>query len=155
MVYVKGLVVIKRALCLTVFIVYILVVLKLTLFRANIHYAERQLNLTLFADLLNVYRNVGVVPFLRLFLGNIGWFVPFGFLLPLLQKKSGLVKTMAAGFTFSLFIEIMQFIFHKGVAELDDLILNTLGAAIGYLLCRLFIKNKKAAPTDSQNTQKA
>lgn len=139
----------RKTIYLIVFVVYILVVLKLTIFRSN-HYRERQLNLTLFVDLFNVYRHVGFVPFLRLFLGNIGWFVPFGFLLPLLSKKSNLIKTMAAGFIFSFFIETMQFIFHKGVAELDDLILNTLGAAIGYLLCRSFIK--KMALADMQDT---
>lgn len=125
----------RRAICLAVFIIYILVVLKLTIFRAG-HYRERQLNLALFVDLFDVYRHVGLVPFLRLFLGNIGWFVPFGFLLPLLSKKNNLVRTVAAGFVFSLFIETAQFIFYKGVAELDDLILNTLGAAIGYWLCK-------------------
>lgn len=49
-------------------------------------------------------------------------------------------------------IETVQFVFYKGVAELDDLILNTLGAAVGYLLCRLFVQNKTA---DSQNAQRA
>jgi glycopeptide antibiotics resistance protein len=91
----------------------------------------------LFIDLINIYRNIGTGAFFRLFLGNIGWFIPFGFLLPMLLKRKSLFITMALGLTFSFFIEITQFTFYKGVAELDDLILNTLGTAIGYLLFKL------------------
>lgn len=41
---------------------------------------------------------------------------------------------MALGFLLSLLIEATQFVFYKGVAELDDLMLNTLGTAIGGFL---------------------
>jgi glycopeptide antibiotics resistance protein len=69
---------------------------------------------------------------LRLFLGNIGSFVPLGFLLPILLKRKSLIITVAIGFTFSFLIESAQYISYKGIAEVDDLILNTLGAAMGY-----------------------
>jgi glycopeptide antibiotics resistance protein len=78
--------------------------------------------------------------FLWLFLGNILWFVPFGFLLPLLIERHRFVKTMLAGLMFSLAIETLQFVFYKGVAEIDDLILNSLGVLIGFCLCKLFNK---------------
>jgi len=122
------------------FIIYILVVLKLTLFRTNFQYDEPQINLTLFVDLINTYKNAELWTFLRLFLGNIGWFVPFGFLLPVLLKKERFWKVAAFGFCFSFTIETLQYIFRKGVAELDDLILNTLGAVIGYFMYKLFLK---------------
>ena len=130
----------RKAICLTVFVTYILIVLKLTIFRFDIHYYERQINLSLFTDLVNIYKNVGIKIFLRLFLGNIGWFVPFGFLLPMLLKKNSLFKIMLIGFIFSFSIEILQFVFRKGVAELDDLILNILGTAIGYFMYKLICK---------------
>jgi len=117
---------------LIAFLVYILIVLRLTIFRGGT-FDERQLNLAIFADLIDVYRNVGVGRFLWLFFGNIGWFVPFGFLLPVLLKRESFLKVIVMGFMFSLTIESLQFIFRVGVAELDDLILNTLGTAIGYL----------------------
>jgi glycopeptide antibiotics resistance protein len=122
------------------FFIYILIVLLLTVFRFGASYAERQINLTLFVDLINIYRNYGAGLFLWLFLGNIFWFVPFGFLLPLLLERHRFVKTMLAGFLFSLAIETLQFVFYKGVAELDDLILNSLGVLIGFCLCKLFNK---------------
>ena len=127
----------RRVICIIVFFFYILIVLYLTIFRFDFYYDERQLNLTLFTDLIKVFRNVGTGEFLRLFAGNIGWFVPFGFLLPMLFKRKSLIFTMAAGLIFSFIIETIQFIFYKGVAELDDLILNVFGAAVGYFLYKM------------------
>ena len=124
----------QRAICLIMFILYILTVLYLTIFRFNFRYSERKLNLTLFVSLIQVFRNADLGEFLRLFFGNIGWFVPFGFLLPILLKRNNSLIIIGNGLLLSIFIEVIQFVSYKGVAELDDLILNTLGAAIGYLL---------------------
>ncbi|HHY82008.1 MAG TPA: VanZ family protein [Clostridiales bacterium] len=129
----------KKTVCLILFIVYILIVLKLTIFRFAVNYDEPQLNLTFFTDLIYVYKNAGVIEFLRLFLGNIGWFIPFGFLLPMLLKKKSVLKVAILGLVFSFSIEVSQFIFRKGIAELDDLVLNTLGAVIGYILYTIII----------------
>ena len=133
---------------LILFLLYVISLLKLTVFRQNVYYSERQLNLTLFSDLIRIYRNGSLRFFLRMFLGNIGWFVPFGMLVPPLLKRENLAKTAGLGMLFSLAIETMQFIFRKGVAELDDVILNTTGAIIGYGLYKLLrywwtsVKNK-------------
>ena len=43
----------------------------------------------------------------------------------------------------SLFIETMQLILCCGVVQTEDLIMNTLGTYIGYILYRA-IKNKRA-----------
>lgn len=130
----------KKIVCLILFIAYILVVLKLTIFRFAKYYAKPQLNLTLFMNLIKVYKNFGLMEFLRLFLGNIGWFIPFGFFVSMLLKKNKVYKVTALGFLFSFSIEILQFVFHKGVAELDDLILNTIGTVIGCFLYK-FLQN--------------
>jgi len=127
----------RRAVYLIVFTVYMLTVLNITVFRFGSHYAERQINLSLFSDLIDVYHNAGTGRFVYLFFGNIAWFLPFGFLLPLLLNKTSLIKVAAAGFMFSFVIEASQYVFRKGVAELDDLLLNTLGVVIGYGLYRL------------------
>jgi len=115
---------------------YVAIILRLTIFRFN-SLDERLLNLTLFIDLIDVYKNVGIYRFLWLFLGNIGWFVPFGFLMPMLLNRERFLKIIILGFAFSFTIESLQFIFRLGVAELDDLILNTFGTAIGYLVFKL------------------
>jgi glycopeptide antibiotics resistance protein len=126
----------KKAICLIVFSVYILIVLRLTLFRVGFH-NERQANLSLFADLINTYSNVGIGAFFWVFMGNIILFVPFGFFLSVLLKSKNLIVITIYGFLFSLIIEATQYFTRKGVAELDDLILNTLGAAIGFFMYKL------------------
>jgi len=129
----------ERKIALILFLIYMAVVLRLTVFRSGF-LNERLFNLTLFIDLIDVYRNAGVRLFLWLFIGNIIWFVPFGFLMPILLKKESFLKIAGLGFMFSFAIESVQFIFRLGVAELDDLILNTFGAVIGYLIYRLIAK---------------
>ena len=64
---------------------------------------------------------------------NIFMFVPFGVLLPMtfsfFQK---FWMTYLAGFLGTVGIESLQYVFHRGVCEMDDVLNNTLGAMIGY-----------------------
>ena len=64
---------------------------------------------------------------------NILMFVPVGFLLPLVIKKRALLY----GVCFSAFIEILQYITHRGTCEIDDVISNTIGLIIGYMVIKL------------------
>lgn len=73
----------------------------------------------------------GVVAYRSLL--NILLFVPSGYLLPQV-KRIAFWKTILAGFTFSLLIETSQLVFQFGVFQLDDLIKNSIGAGLGYLL---------------------
>ena len=68
-------------------------------------------------------------------LGNVVMFMPFGFFPPLLWRVSGR-KAVAVGFLSSLAVELTQ-LFLPRWTDVDDLILNTLGAALGLLLYRL------------------
>ena len=75
-----------------------------------------------------------------LLVGNIAWFVPIGFLLPLSTRiKPWLAILCGAG--LSLLIEAGQYLFSVGCTDVDDLIFNTLGTAIGALV--YFIAKKK------------
>ena len=72
------------------------------------------------------------------YLLNIVLFVPLGFLLPLLwEKQNGLFRILLAGASFSLLIELSQLLNIRN-SDIDDLLLNTLGAIIGFALYRLF-----------------
>ncbi len=123
------------------FAVYVGIVLKLTIFRQHTM-KTHEWNFSLFVQLIEVYHTNGLWEFLRLFLGNIGWFVPFGVLVPFLWQKQTFWKVTAGGCIFSFLIELLQFIFRKGYAELDDLILNTLGCMLGYGIYHFFTKIK-------------
>lgn len=71
---------------------------------------------------------------------NIVLFVPFGFLLPLGNKKfQTFWKTYLAGFLFSLTIELIQLFFHLGIFETADLLNNTIGVCIGYGFYKIIV----------------
>ncbi|MEX1308218.1 MAG: VanZ family protein [Eubacteriales bacterium] len=79
------------------------------------------------------------------FFANIIMFIPLGIFLPLLFRKlDRLAKVTLVGFVFSLAIELSQlvvmmlFYASQRVFDIDDLIANTLGAAIGYIIYAFF-----------------
>lgn len=88
--------------------------------------------------------NINLVPFSRdigvTFYLNIIMCVPLGFLLPLIWKDyRKIYKTIIAGLGFSLLIELSQLITTRAT-DIDDLIANTIGTVIGYLIWKVFSK---------------
>ena len=68
-------------------------------------------------------------------IANSIMFVPFPMLLyGLLQKKIKFSVLSAAGIGLSIVIELLQLITHRGICDVDDLILNSIGAVIGAFL---------------------
>lgn len=69
---------------------------------------------------------------------NVVMFMPLGFLLPLLWKEyQSLVRTAIIGFCFSCGIEFCQ-LFNRRVSDVDDLLMNTLGAILRWLIWIVF-----------------
>lgn len=73
---------------------------------------------------------------------NVILFLPFGFFLPCLWSRYRSFTPAAAGCLFSLAIELAQ-IFNFRSTDIDDLLMNTLGAAAGGLLYALTAKAVK------------
>ena len=74
---------------------------------------------------------------------NLLMFVPMGMALPVLFKKkfNKCWKLLLFVAILVLIIEIVQFVTFMGIADIDDLILNVFGAAIGYGFVQLkFVK---------------
>ncbi|MCI5878501.1 MAG: VanZ family protein [Lachnospiraceae bacterium] len=135
----------RLVLAWTLFIVY-MVFLMYFLFFAEIMgrtYIDRDYhyNLTPFREIRRfiVYRRtLGWFAVLSNLLGNVLAFVPFGMILPMLTPKCrNFFHIVLLGGDFSLFVETIQLISKVGSFDVDDLILNTLGAALGYLVYRL------------------
>ena len=75
------------------------------------------------------------------FIENILMFIPFGILIPVaFSKIHGVVRCTAVAFVCSILLEGMQFITERGFCELDDVVTNTVGAMIGYVLYRIIQK---------------
>lgn len=69
------------------------------------------------------------------FVCNIGVFAPIGLLLPLSSRRPIRGReVVATGFALSVTIEVLQYLSGRRVADVDDVILNTAGALLGYAL---------------------
>jgi len=65
--------------------------------------------------------------------GNAAMFLPSGIVLPVVYRKLDTFwKVIAAGIGISLCIEILQLPFASRASDIDDIIVNTLGVAVGY-----------------------
>lgn len=129
---------------LFLFIIYMAIVLKITVFRSNFSldnlFHNGNVNLTLFKGYMVFVRSRSWFRFIYLFVGNIVWFMPFGMYLQYTKKFKNILIVTLCGMLFSFCIETMQYVFGTGVTELDDLILNTFGAFLGAVSVKLFQK---------------
>ena len=99
-------------------------------------YTSYVYNLILFKEIsryFKYYNVLGFPLFMINIVGNIIAFAPFGFFLPVISRRSKKwYNTVTFGFTWSLILETLQLIFKVGSFDVDDLFLNTLGAAFGF-----------------------
>jgi len=83
-------------------------------------------------------RPSGLGLFIYNIVGNAVILIPFGYLFPIVSK---LMKRwwafVLAALIFILIMEILQYVTMSGTFDVDDILLNFVGAIIGYLLCPL------------------
>ena len=123
----------KRTLIYMIFGFYLVVVLALVGF-PNITMSKMEFTVNLIpfiymlSDLVNACLNVLL-------------FVPFGFFLPMLWKEFRSIKRVAlAGIVATFFIEISQ-LFTGRATDIDDIITNSIGTLIGYLIVHFVTEN--------------
>ena len=84
-------------------------------------------------------------------LGNIGMFSVIGFMLPVLWKRfEKAIRTVQTCFYSSLAIEVVQ-LFTGRSTDIDDLILNTFGGLLGFLLYAAIKKTMRYDALDKFN----
>lgn len=74
------------------------------------------------------------------FVENIMMFIPYGILFPIafpVMRKGFLC--VFSGFLCSVCLELMQFVTKRGYCQVDDILTNTLGAAVGILCYKVLI----------------
>lgn len=69
-------------------------------------------------------------------IGNIGVFIPFGILIPLIVKGR-LVRSLVYFLCGILVLETLQLVTRRGSFDIDDFILNSIGFLIGYGVYRM------------------
>jgi len=127
----------------TVWILYLL-------FFASFRYSETILFTvkTIPFDTINVYSTQVIkyskIDFVKNIFGNIILFIPYGFLGILYPKLNQFKWFVFAFFIIINIVEFSQYYFKRGFADIDDIILNTLGAVIGFCIYKrfFFIKDK-------------
>lgn len=134
------------------FTAYLLLLLMLTVFRNHYFpwqwpvYLHRPVSDINFMPLVNTIklRFGSPVDLWYQSLGNVVWFLPFGFGLPALTKRHlnafGVVWRAAL---LSLLIEALQFVLYTGVADIDDVIFNTIGGLFGYFIYQFLFGRRK------------
>lgn len=125
---------------LLLFLIYFSVVLYLTVFM-RIGYGDgldTSVVITPFDDLKNAIQSGNPV-YLKHLLGNILMFVPFGVLIPSIHpdKLRKCSFAFLGGIICSTVIEGVQLVFRLGQSDIDDIIANSIGAVIGYIIVRL------------------
>lgn len=81
------------------------------------------------------------------FILNVIAFMPFGFLVPMISPTySKWYKTVLLGFLFSLSIEISQLFTLYRATDINDLLTNTFGTLLGYLIFSIINKMIKKNP---------
>ncbi len=97
---------------------------------------EYHYNLTPFTEMKRFWRyreQLGIWSAINLF-GNVLIFVPFGFFEAMASRSRSFWTIMLDGFLVSLLVEVFQFVAKVGRFDVDDLILNTSGVVIGYII---------------------
>ena len=133
----------KRTVGLILFLAYLAVLLRITVFRSG--WTEHGLfsgtiELVPFQTIFGYLANGQIGYFVYLFVGNLLWFAPFGFYLRL--RGVMVWKTILLTAALSVLIELLQFIFGTGCTEVEDVLLNTAGGAIGCACAALYRKLK-------------
>ena len=76
----------------------------------------------------------------RIVLGNVLMFIPFGFLGWVFPKLNDLKSLMYTFISSIVIVEGMQYFTRLGIFEIDDILLNSFGVFIGYQIRRLIEK---------------
>lgn len=79
---------------------------------------------------------------------NVLLFIPLGYLVPMLHERfDHLWRILLIGILLSLLIETIQYATHRGYFDSSDILHNTIGTGVGYLIYKKWIgppkKNRK------------
>jgi len=115
-------------------IIYLIVLVWIILFKMGVSFSymeERRINLIPFAN--GYYTLTETIM-------NVVIFIPLGLYAHILFRRKSFVWSVLFFFLVSLIAETLQVIIKTGVFDVTDLLTNTTGGIVGYLLISLFEK---------------
>lgn len=136
----------------TIFYLYVFKVLDYTLFQFQTLIILKHFMPNLMLNGVEAGRNMNLIPLaeltlydLKTSLLNILLFIPFGFGLPFITRLR-VKKVIIYGALFSIVIELLQLISGSmagitfRIADINDVIFNTIGVTVGYILFLGFVR---------------
>lgn len=156
----------KREMILNIFFIYMLCLVSLTLFPLRINFDENyhwiSVNLIPIIGTIKAITNTTkdavwhdyIIKFwIMNIVGNLVLMFPLGVLIPVLWNKyNSMIKITLIALCLSLSIETIQlascYIGNVGRAfDIDDILLNTVGASLGFVFYKIFREKKKSSKT--------
>lgn len=95
----------------------------------------------IFSTIQFIRSTIGWKDVIIIVLGNIIMFVPFGFLGWINPQLRNLKILLYSFISCIVIVEALQYFTRMGIFEVDDILLNTFGVYLGWLLCR-FIEQR-------------
>lgn len=98
---------------------------------------EYRYNLILFKEIKRFWEyreQLGMFAMFTNLLGNVLIFMPFGFFMPVASGQRKFFSALFYSFGLSLCVETFQLLAKVGSFDVDDLLLNTIGGIIGYII---------------------
>lgn len=134
-----------RAFAIVLFFLYFVVLFYFLFFSEEMGrtYSEREYhyNLIPFLEIkrfIQYYEVLGMQAVLLNLAGNVVAFMPFGFFLPVFATRCRTIwNTLLYSFELSVLVELIQLITKVGSFDVDDIILNTLGGILGYIVYKI------------------
>lgn len=127
-----------------VFFIYVLFLVYILFFISSRLTTYNNINLIPFATIDRYFRFFEYFTFTNWFLnifGNIIIFIPFGFLLPVVVTYfNRFWKLLSITLIVTMSVETLQYVTKVGELDIDDVILNTLGSIMGYILYKIIVK---------------
>lgn len=134
-----------RLLKFTLSISYLIALFYIVFFIKRRRYlSSRILNIIPIRDLITDFNNKkssAISNYYSNFFGNIVLFIPFSFFIFAFNTYS-YKSVILSALCLSFLIEALQYIFNVGVADVNDILLNSFGALIGVLLNKILFKNE-------------
>ena len=119
------------------FIIYLLFLATIVTIKQDIYYT---FNFIPFKEILRY--NIENPLFLKNVIGNILLFMPLGFLIAYKLNLKHFYSAIILIFYFSFSIEFIE-LFIGRIFDIDDILLNTLGGVIGYIIFKVFFNQLK------------
>lgn len=122
------------SICFVSYFVFLLYLLFFSAYRQSVE-GEIAYNLIPFRTIAAYFHSFDGFSLTDQFVGNMLAFVPFGYFLPYLFKGlNSFHRVLLWSLVLTLSVEVSQFLFRVGAFDVDDLLLNTIGGELGYLL---------------------